>query len=39
MAHLGAAAFLLAATALIIVLALVLLRWLKTSGAKIYAHL
>ena len=33
------AAFLLAATALIIVLALVLLRWLKTSGAKIYAHL
>ena len=39
MAHLGAAAFLLAATALFIVLALVLLRWLKTSGAKIYAHL
>ena len=35
----GAAAFLLAATALFIVLALVLLRWLKTSGAKIYAHL
>ena len=33
------AAFLLAATALFIVLALVLLRWLKTSGAKIYAHL
>ena len=26
-------------TVLIIVLALVLLRWLKTSGAKIYAHL
>ena len=39
MAHLGAAAFLLAATALFVVLALVLLRWLKTSGAKIYAHL
>ena len=39
MAHLGAAAFLLAAMALFIVLALVLLRWLKTSGAKIYAHL
>ena len=39
MAHLGAAAFLLAATALFIVLALVLLRWLKTSGTKIYAHL
>ena len=27
------------AEALFIVLALVLLRWLKTSGAKIYAHL
>ena len=24
---------------LIVVLALVLVRWLKTSGAKIYAHL
>ena len=39
MAHVGAAAFLLAAIALFIVLALVLLRWLKTSGAKVYAHL
>ena len=39
MTHVGAAAFLLAAMALFILLALVLLRWLKTSGAKIYAHL
>ena len=39
MTRMGAAAFLLAAIALFIVLALVLLRWLKTSGAKIYAHL
>ena len=39
MAHVGASAFLLAAMALFIVLTLVLLRWLKTSGGKIYAHL
>ena len=39
MARVGAVAFLLAVTALFAVLALVLLRWLKTSGAKIYQHL
>ena len=39
MTRVGAAAFLLAATALFAVLALVLLRWLKNAGAKIYAHL
>ena len=39
MARVGAVAFLLAVTALFAVLALVLVRWLKTSGAKIYAHL
>ena len=39
MARVGAVAFLLAATVLFAVLALVLLRWLKTSGAKIYQHL
>lgn len=39
MARVGAVAFLLAVTALFAVLALVLVRWLKTSGAKIYQHL
>ncbi len=39
MARVSAAAFLLAVTALFAVLALVLLRWLKASGAKIYQHL
>ena len=39
MARVGAVAFLLTVTALFAVLALVLLRWLKTSGAKIYQHL
>lgn len=39
MARVGAVAFLLAVTVLFAVLALVLLRWLKTSGAKIYQHL
>lgn len=39
MARIGAVAFLLAVTALFAVLALVLVRWLKTSGAKIYQHL
>ena len=39
MARVGAVAFLLAVTALFAVLALVLLRWLKASGAKIYQHL
>ena len=39
MARVGATAFLLAVTALFTALSLVLLRWLKTSGAKIYAHL
>ena len=39
MARVGAVAFLLAATVLFAALALVLLRWLKTSGAKIYQHL
>ena len=39
MARMGAAAFLLAVTALFAVLALVLLRWLKASGAKIYQYL
>ena len=39
MARVGAVAFLLAATVLFAVLALVLLRWLKTSGAKIYQNL
>ena len=39
MARVGAVAFLLAVTALFAVLALVLARWLKTSGAKIYQHL
>ena len=39
MARMGAVAFLLAVTALFAVLALVLVRWLKTSGAKIYQHL
>ena len=39
MARMGAVAFLLAVTALFTVLALVLVRWLKTSGAKIYQHL
>ena len=39
MARIGAVAFLLAVTALFAVLALVLLRWLKASGAKIYQHL
>ena len=39
MARVGAVAFLLTVTALFAVLALVLVRWLKTSGAKIYQHL
>lgn len=39
MARVGAVAFLLAATVLFAVLALVLLRWLKNTGAKIYQHL
>lgn len=39
MARVGAVAFLLAVIALFAVLALVLVRWLKTSGAKIYQHL
>ena len=39
MARVGAVAFLLAVTALFAVLALVLVQWLKTSGAKIYQHL
>ena len=39
MARVGAVAFLLAVMALFIMLALVLVRWLKTSGAKIYQHL
>lgn len=39
MARVGAVAFLLAVTALFAVLALVLLRWLKNTGAKIYQHL
>lgn len=39
MARMGAVEFLLAVTALFAVLALVLVRWLKTSGAKIYQHL
>ena len=39
MARVGAVAFLLAVTALFAVLALVLVRWLKTAGAKIYQHL
>ena len=39
MARVSAAAFLLAVTALFAVLALVLLRWLKASGAKISQHL
>ena len=39
MARVGAVAFLLAVMALFAVLALVLVRWLKTSGAKIYQHL
>lgn len=39
MARVSAVAFLLAVTALFAVLALVLVRWLKTSGAKIYQHL
>ena len=38
-ARVGAVAFLLTVTALFAVLALVLVRWLKTSGAKIYQHL
>lgn len=39
MARVGAVAFLLTVTALFAVLALVLVRWLKASGAKIYQHL
>ena len=39
MARVGAVAFLLAATVLFAVLALVLLRWLKGRGAEIYQHL
>ena len=39
MPRVSAAAFLLAVTALFAVLALVLLRWLKASGAKIYQYL
>ena len=39
MARVGAVAFLLAVTALFAVLALVLVRWLKTAGAKIYQNL
>ena len=39
MARVGAVAFLLAVTALFAVLALVLVRWLKNTGAKIYQHL
>lgn len=39
MARVGAVAFLLAATVLFAALALVLLRWLKNTGAKIYQYL